>query len=159
MLETHKGDKKFKRFFRFAIPVLILEVLAAVGLIVFLAIIPRNSYVINTNYNNAIFYINDEKSNKIKLNTPKEYTTFNNYEFDVYLEIPEDGEFEVIYTIKCDKYVANAKTHLSSINGEYIFTVYGKTRTKIMSGVVIKSEERIKNFEVVVDVDIKKISG
>ena len=142
----------------FAIPVLVIEILAIIGLLTYLILLPKNSCKINTNYDNAIVYVNSKKTNKLRLKTPDTSMDYYLYEFDVHLLIPENGNFNVDYSLSCDKYKVFAKTHINQQGDNYSLSVQGNTKTLLLTGITIKSEEPIKNFTVYIDVEITKLN-
>ena len=57
MREGHAVDKKFKKFFRITIPILVVEVIAAIVLVTYLILLPKNYCKVKTNVDYATVYI------------------------------------------------------------------------------------------------------
>lgn len=156
MLADMVKGKKYRKFFRFAIPILVVEILAIIGLLIYLIILPKNYCRINTNYDNAIIYVNNKKTKKLRFTSPNQQMLYNFYEFEVSLEIKESGTFNVSYTLNSD-YIVFAQTNLAGVNGKYSLSVQGNTKTKLLSGLTIKSETPLKNFDVYINIEITKV--
>jgi len=160
MREGHAVDKKFKKFFRITIPILVVEVIAAIVLVTYLILLPKNYCKVKTNVDYATVYINNKSTNKIRLGTPQELTQYNLYEFDVTLVIEQSGDYQVTYTVNCDKYSSTAETDFSKEGKTYkMSNVKGNSKILLMKGINVISKEELKNFEVVVDVTITKLSA
>lgn len=157
MMQGHKSDKKVKSFFRITIPIFILEVLVVVGLSVYLILLPKNVCKVNVNYKNATVFIGDKEANTIRLKTPSEQQTYNFYEFDLFLEIEETGTFEVQFKLESDKYQVVPLTEVSIIEGNYILTMQGNKKEKLLTGIRIKAEDKLSKFKVDINISIKKI--
>ena len=128
-----------------------------IGLSVYLILLPKNECRVNTNYKNAVVYINDKTTNKLRLKTPSEQTLYNFYEFDVFLKIEESGDFKVTFKVECENYEVVPLTNVSIIDGVYTLTISGNTKTKLLTGVRIKSEQKLTKFKVNVNISITKI--
>ena len=155
--KNHANDKRFKKFFKFTIPIVILEIIALVGLIAYFIILPKNICKVNANYKNAVVYINEDKTSKLRLKTPDQQQTYNFYEFDLYLEIKEEGTFNVTFTVNCDKYKVTPLTQASISNKVYTVTMQGHKKECLLTGIRIDSEEKISRFKVDIDVSITKV--
>lgn len=155
--KNHATDKKFKKFFRITIPIVILEIIALLGLVIYFLILPKNICKINTNYKNAVVYIDNDETSKIRLKTPETHQTYNFYEFELCLEIEEEGSFLVTYTLKCDKYKVRPLTEVAINEGKYTLTVQGNEKECLLTGIRIDSEEKISRFKVDIDISITKI--
>ena len=79
------------------------------------------------------------------------------YQVNVEIELPGSSTYLITYEIKCDKYSAYASTSATNNNGVYSMEVVGGKRTKLFSGITIISSEKVKSFNVDVDVTVKKI--
>ena len=155
--QGHAATKKVKKFFRITIPIAIIEILALIGLVVYLIVLPKNVCRVNTNYKNAVVTINNKETEKLRLRLPAQQQQYNFYEFDVYLEIEEQGTFSVTYVVKCDDYKVKPLTDIKKVNGAYTITVQGNKKEKLLTGIMIESKEEISRFNVDIDVSVIKI--
>ena len=151
------SNKKFKKFFKITIPIAIIEILALIGLVVYLIVLPKNVCRVNVDYKNAVVTINDKETEKLRLSPPANQQEYNFYEFDVYLEIEEQGTFSVTYVVKCDDYKVKPLTDIKKVNGAYTITIQGNKKEKLLTGIMIESKEKIGKFKVNVDVSVVKL--
>lgn len=155
-MKSHPGDKKVKKFFRFAVPVLILEVLIAAALIVYFVLLPKNFCYVSINNKDAVVYINDKETSKFRMKPPKESINFYYYAADVCVELPAGDDYIVVFTIECDKYRVDAATSAKLENKTYSMQVDGGVKTQILSGFTIVSSKLIKDFQVDIKINVQK---
>ena len=72
VMSEHVSNRKVRKFFKFAVPVLVLEILVIIAISIYLIIVPKNFCNISTNVKNAVIYINEEKSKRFKFTQPNE---------------------------------------------------------------------------------------
>ena len=56
-MSGHTESRKVRKFFYFAIPVVVLEIIAILCISIYLIILPKNFCTISTNYKNAVVYV------------------------------------------------------------------------------------------------------
>jgi len=152
-------DRKLKKFFRWAIPVLVVEiVLSVVGLVIYLAI-PKNYCKLNSSPVGSVVYINGEITNKVRFKPPERESKYYYYEIPVEIILPEQGEeYELTFTVTCKKYrVSVADTVAQKEKDVYFLTALGGEKTKLFHGLTIFADEMIKNFTITINIDAKII--
>lgn len=156
--ETTVGSKKVRKFLKVAIPILVAEIVAIIALVTYLILLPKNYCRISTNMKSAVVYVNDKKTDKFRFTVPKEKQT--NYYFGVQISIyiPGDSTYLVTYTVDCEKYHTSVSTSANVNHGVYTMQVEGGKRTALLTGITIKSDQLINNFDVDIDVNISKLT-
>lgn len=155
-LKNANEDRKMKKFFRFAVPILIIEIIASIGCLVFYFITPKN-YCVVTSPKNSVVYINDDKTDKVKFQPPKESTKHYFYDINISIVLPEGNYYKVTFILECSKYKVYAKSPATKENDEFTMTVKGGEKTEVVNGITIVSNKLIKNFTVYVRISAKKI--
>ncbi len=150
-------DRKLKKFFRWAIPVLVLEVIVIAVMTVLYFMVPKNYCVVSVNMKEAVVYMNNKTTQKARLDNPKEKIKYFYYEIDLMLELPGDDDYSVTFDVGCDKYRVFIATTATKQDEKYTMIVTGGEKTQLLSGVTLVSNELIKNFEVKVTVNVEKI--
>ena len=157
MKETHYENKKVKKFFRVAIPVVILEILIVVALVTYLVLLPKSYCKISINHDDAIVYVNNKKTKRFRFDKPKQQTTFYHYPVDVCIDLPDGSDYLVTYTISCEDYEVFASTTATKQNNVYSLQVNNGEKTQIFSALTIKSSELLENFSIKVNIVVKNI--
>ena len=157
VVKTATEDRKMKKFFRFAVPILIVEILVVIGCAVFYFITPKNYCVVTASPKNTAVYINNEKTNKVKFVAPKESIKYYLYDINISLKLPGESEYEVTFKVECEKYKVYASSIAVKEDNVYKMTCYGGEKTEIISGITIVSNKIIKNFTVEVKINAKKV--
>ena len=152
----YQGERKAKKFFAITIPVLVLEIVASICLIIYLIFLPKNYCNFASNYSEAVFYVDNKEVDKIRLDVPEEEQEFYFYGFDLILELPDNANYLVEFTVTSDKYEVMVSTTADGNNGVYSLTTTGG-KTKVLNGITIMKSGKLKNFEVDVNFSIKKI--
>ena len=157
LMEEQTKNQKFKKFFRIATPIFVIEVIAAIIIMIYLFILPKSFCKVSTNMDSAIVYINDQETYKFRFSKPTEQTSHYYYEVDISLELPNPNTYQVVFTITCDKYGIVCVTDANRNGNVYSMTVRGGEKTQIARGVVLISNEKIKNFNVKLDIKISLV--
>ena len=134
-----------------------LVLIAIVLLVTYLILLPKNECKITTNKKDAVVYINDKKTDKVKLKAPDNKEEYYFYDFDVFLVLPSGSEYEVVFVVTSNKYEVTPTTNATKSNSEYLLLLSGGEKTKIMSGVCIRADELITNFKIEVEITITKV--
>ena len=155
--KNHVGERKVKKFFRITIPILVIEIIALIGVVTYLLMLPKNYCKISTNVKDAVVYVNDKQTKKFRMDNPKVKTDFYFYEVDVSIELPGDETYSVNYILKCDKYNISATTSANRTGNIYHMLIVGGEKTQIFSALTIKSTSLIKNFDVSIEIIAEKL--
>ena len=150
-------DRKMKKFMRWAIPVLVIEVIALILIGIYFFVVPKNYCTVSINNKDAIIYLNNKVGNKVRLDDPKEAVTYYYYGVDLWVTLPGTDDYNVTFTVKCDKYKVYAATTAPKQDDTYSMLVVGGEKTQILTGITIVSEELIKNFDVNIEIFVEKI--
>lgn len=153
--QEHTGRKKIKKFFKIATPILIIEVILALALGVYLLILPKNYCKINVNHKDAIIYVNNKETNKFRFNDPKEETTFYYYEVNVDIKLPAGKDYLVSFVVESEDYEVFVSTNAEEKQKTYSLSVHGGIKTRLFSAITIKSDTLIKDFDVVVNINVQ----
>ena len=153
--QEHIGKKKIKKFFRIATPILIIEILLAVALGVYLLILPKNYCKINVDNKDAIIYVNGKETNRFRFTNPKEKTNFYYYEVDVSIKFPAGKDYLITYTVECDDYIIYVSTSAPEKKKVYSLNVKGGKKTQLFSGLTLKSDTLIEDFDVFVNINVQ----
>lgn len=157
-MRNFSSERKVKKFFRIALPILIVEIFAALVLGIYLLLLPKNYCNFTTNTADAVIYIDNKKATKFRFDHPKDDGPYYYYEIDVKILLPEKDVYSVSYTMHCNKYEVFASTSGTLENSVYtIQQVKGGEKTQLFTGVTIKSNTKIDNFNVTVNVIVTKI--
>ena len=124
-VKEYVGSRKVKKFFRITVPILLIEILAVIGLGVYLIFLPKNYCEISVNLPSAVVYVNNKETKKFRMEEPKEKTDFYFYEVDISVELPGVEAYEITYVINCDKYIVSASTTAAREDGVYSMTIVG----------------------------------
>lgn len=151
------GDRKAKKFFRIALPIIIVEILALIGLGIYIFRLPKNYCTITTNIKDAQIYVNDKKTTKFRISNPKEKTDIYFYDVDVSVLLPGNEAYNVTISVYCSKYNVSITTPASKINKDYTMVVVGGEKTQILSSITIKSKNLIKDFDVYIGITAEKL--
>lgn len=157
--DTATDGRKIKKFLKIAIPIFVIEILTIVSLLVYFVILPKNTLTITTNMSNVVVYVNGDDKDKIKLETPKSKQENYAYTFNLEIFIPESGSYTVSFKAKCDDAKSikiNCVGAIIEANGVYSRTVPGGEKTKLLSGITMISDEKPKDFDVVIEITITK---
>ena len=156
-VKEHVGNRKVKKFFRITIPILLLEILAIIGLGVYLLLLPKNYCKVMVNVPGATVYVNNKSSNKFRLQTPDKATDYYFYEVDISVKLPGNEVYSVTYSVECDKCVVGATTTAVKNNDVYSMNIVGGEKTQILSALTLKSSKKIKNFNITIKVTAQKV--
>ena len=150
-------DRKAKKFFIFAVPVLVIELILAVVLLTYLFLLPKNYCNISVNDKSAVIFVNGQETDKFRLQEPngKEMSYF--YEVDISILMPGEENYDVTFTISSDKYSVFASTAATKEDSKYHMQIKGGEKTKLLSAMTIKSEKKIKDFHVDIKIIVNKI--
>ena len=156
-MSDHVGKRKIAKFFRIAIPIFVIEVVAIIVLVTYLLMLPKNYCKVSINMKDAVVYIDGKKSDEFRFNDPEKQAEHYLYKVDISVVLPGTDEYEVTFNVKCEKYLVHAATIANVKNGLYVMTVKGGEKTQLINAIAISSTEKIKNFEVNVVIDVVKI--
>lgn len=156
-MSGHTKERKVKKFFKFAIPVLILEVVIAAVLLIYLLVLPKNYCNISVNNKNAVVYVNGKETNKFRMQEPtaKELSYF--YEVDISIKLPGEEDYNLVFTINSEKYVVTANTLATKKDSKYHMQVKGGEKTQLLSAMIIKTNKKVKDFHVDIKITATKI--
>ena len=158
MVANYSTDgKKIKKFLTIAIPIFIIEVLAAIFLIMYFVLLPKNTLTISKNMDSAIVYINDAEKDKVRLKAPAEKQDSYNYDFEISVLLPGTQTYQVYFEVTCDKYYVNTRTYAVHSGNGFVSNVKGGEKTRLMLGIVLMADELIENFDVVVNITVTPI--
>ncbi|MBR4998837.1 MAG: hypothetical protein IKY10_03050 [Clostridia bacterium] len=150
-------ERKVKKFFRIVLPIIIVEILALVGLGVYIFKLPKNYCTITTNIKYAQVYVNDKKINKFRISNPKEKTDVYFYDVDVSILLPGNEAYKLTISVYCSKYNVDITTPASRVGKEYSMVAVGGDKTQILSSITISSKSLIKDFEVFIGITAEKL--
>lgn len=157
MMQNAKEDNKVRRFMYAAIPILIIEIALVIGMVVFLIALPKNYCRITTNNKEAVIYVNNKKTQKFRFTKPDFDSEIYYFGVDVCLELPEGENYIIKYNLTGDTCMAFAETEALNDGKTYSMQVQGGVKTKLLSGITVKSDNFIEKFNVKMDVIIEKI--
>lgn len=155
--KEYVGNRKVKKFFRITIPILVLEIIAVIGLGIYLIFLPKNYCKVSVNLPGAVVYVNDKETKKFRMEEPKNQTEFYFYEVDISIKLPGNEAYAVTYVISCDKYNVSATTSAARDEGIYSMTIVGGEKTQLLSALTIKSSSKIKNFDISIKINVTKL--
>ena len=153
--ENYIGNKKVKKFFKIATPILVVELLAIIALVTYLILLPKNFCKISVNNKDAVIYVNDKETKEFRFTKPKEEITFYHYDVDVSIKLPAGKTYSVSYTVSCDKYTVYTSTSALQLNNVYYLEVNGGEKTQLFSALTIKSDTLIKDFDVYINISVE----
>ncbi len=148
-------ERKMKKFFRWAIPILVVELIVILGITAYFFILPKNYCEVSINTPSAIVYIKDKESKKVRLDKPKDSVKWYYYEIKLELLLPGANEYDVEFKIECEKYRIEASTTATENGDSYSMKVVGGKKTQIMSGFTIISQELIDDYNVKITIVVK----
>lgn len=152
--QEHLSQSKSKKFFRIALPILIIEILLIAGFGIYLILLPKNYCDVSVNRNDAIVYINDKETNTFRFDNPGENLLYYYYEVDIDILLPAGKTYNVSFSVDCDKYSVYLSTPAKHENGGYALQVIGGVKTNLLSSLTFRSESIIKDFNVKVDINV-----
>ena len=155
--KEHLENKKIKKFFKTAAPILILEVVAIIGLVVYLLLLPKNYCKIHTNNSQVEVLVNNQKTNKFMFDEPEGNLKVYYYSVDISLDLPDAGKYEIKFKIDCKKYMVQVNSKATANNGEYVMVTDGYSKVQLLDAIIIKSDSEIKNFDIDIYVNVAKI--
>ena len=151
-------DRKLRKFLRWAIPILVIEVLATIACLIVYFVIPKNFCEISINPKNAVVYVNNEKTKRVNFKAPDKSMKYYCYDMTVEIVLPEEGEYLVEFTVSCDKFdVSASPKNAVKEDGVYKTTVNGQERTILLTSINIVTEDAVKNFKISVNINATKI--
>lgn len=153
--ENYIGNRKVKKFFKIATPILIIEFLAIIALGTYLILLPKNFCNISVNNKDAVIYVNDKETKRFRFTNPKEEQTFYYYDVDVSILLPAGKTYSVSYTVDSKDYTVYVATSATQQNKIYYVEVVGGEKTQLLSGLTFKSDTLIKDFDVNIDITVK----
>lgn len=150
-------NRQVKKFFRIAGVILALEIVAVIALVTYFLILPKNYCKVTTNMKDAIIYINNKKTSKLRLENPDKELINYYYEFDLDVELPDNNEYLITFSVKCDKYITYVTTKAEKQNNKYVLSNNGNKKIEILTGITLISNEKINNFDVNIYLDIRNV--
>lgn len=156
-MSGHVEKSKVKKFFRVAIPIFVIEIIAIIVLVTYLLTLPKNYCKISINVDNAVVYVDGKESKEFRFNDPKKQTEYYYYEVDLKVKLPDDDKYAVTFTLSCDKYKVYAATSASVKNGVYSLEINGGEKSQILTAITITANEKIKDFDVYINIKATKI--
>lgn len=157
MMEYASEDRKVRHFMWVAMPIIMIEIAAMIGLIVFFLALPKNFCRISSDSKDVEIYVNDKRTNKFRFKKPKEESRSYFFGVDVSVELPDGAEYIITYTITSDDCEAVPTTSATSLNGKYSLQVKGGVRTKILTGINVASSDYIEDFDVDIKINAEKV--
>ena len=156
LVKNHIIDKKAKKFFRVVVPLLVIELLILAALVTVIIMMPNNRCKIEVNNKDAVFYVNDKKTNKFRMDVTEE-TTQCHYAVDVEILLPEGRDYKVSYTVSSSECIVYAVTDSSNVSNTYSLEVKGGVKTRILSGLILYSNKPIEKFNIKIDVVVSNV--
>ena len=150
------GNRQVKKFFRIAGVILALEIVAVIALVTYFIILPKNYCKVTTNMKDATIYINDQKTSKLRLENPDKELINYYYEFDLDVELPDNDEYLITFSVKCDKYKTYVTTKAEKQNDKYILANNGNKKIEVLAGITLISNKKVNNFDINIYLDIRK---
>jgi len=152
-----KAERKTKKFFRFAVPILIVEILVLIGLSVYFIALPKNYCRISSNVDSAVFYVNNKKTDNFRFVKPTSSKDYYTYEADMFIKLPGDSDYQLEITVYCSKYPVSLVTDATKIAKVYHLTAKGGEKVKFASGISILTSKKINNFDVKIKINASKM--
>lgn len=105
----------------------------------------------------AKVYVKDIPVSSIKMLDPKEITTSGMYVVDIYLDIKEDGIYNVSMSGQANNHQIELLTDFEmDDNGVYHGRIQGNQRAKIISAIVLSGEDKIHGLDIDININIEK---
>ncbi len=156
-MSSHTESRKVKKFFAFAIPIVVLELIAILCIVIYLIILPKNFCTISTNYDKAIVYVNGKETKKFRFQEPQESADRYDYVVDISIKLPGDELYQVAFSFSSDDYKISATTSAIKQDNTYYMQVYGGEKTKLLSAIVLRSNSKMKDFDVKMKINVTKL--
>ena len=156
-MSGHTESRKVRKFFYFAIPVVVLEIIAILCISIYLIILPKNFCTISTNYKNAVVYVNGKETDKFRFQQPKESVDRYYYGVDISIKIQDEGTYQVSFYLHSDDYQVTAETSAVRQDNTYYLQVNGGETTSLVSAITLKSDSKSKDFDVKMQINVSKL--
>ena len=134
-----------------------LEIVAAVSLLVYLILLPKNYCRFKVNSKDAVVYVNDKKTNKIRLSIPEEEQTFYAFDFNVDLQLSGNANYLVRFVLTGGDNLVYATTTANKTGNTYLLECNGGGKHRLLTGICVQSDKPIKSFDVEVKIEVAKV--